>query len=128
MLSLICASEGWGFSSNNAAPDMMKELAPIAKILGTKGMMPNPKNDTVTPDPAVAVKALQSGKIAFRNDTTGNVHQIIGKVSFSPEQLQANLETFIDAVKKVKPSEAKGTYIQSVTLTSSMGPGIKVTA
>lgn len=109
-----------------AAPDMMKELAPIAKILGTKGMMPNPKNDTVTPDPAVAVKALQSGKIAFRNDTTGNIHQIIGKASFSAEQIQANLETFIDAVKKAKPSETKGTYINSVTLTSSMGPGIKV--
>lgn len=111
-----------------AAPDMMKELAPIAKTLGTKGMMPNPKNDTVTPDPAAAVKALQSGKIAFRSDTTGNVHQLIGKASFSVEQLQANLETFIDAIKKAKPAEAKGTYINSITLTSSMGPGIKVAA
>ncbi len=128
MIAEIKKTSKLDFDIAIAAPDMMKELAPIAKILGTKGMMPNPKNDTVTPDPAVAVKALQSGKIAFRNDTTGNVHQIIGKVSFSPEQLQANLETFIDAVKKVKPSEAKGTYIQSVTLTSSMGPGIKVTA
>ena len=88
--------------------------------------MPNPKNDTVTADPAGTVKALQSGKIAFKNDTTGNVHQIIGKVSFTPEQLKANFETLIDALRKAKPSESKGTYLGSVTLTSSMGPGIKV--
>lgn len=109
-----------------ATPDMMKSLAPIAKTLGTKGLMPNPKNETVTPDPAAAVKALQGGKIAFRNDTTGNVHQIIGKTSFPAEQLAENFTTFIDALKKAKPSESKGTYLVSVTLTSSMGPGIKV--
>lgn len=109
-----------------AAPDMMRLLAPIAKTLGTRGLMPNPKNDTVTADPAGTVKALQSGKIAFKNDTTGNVHQIIGKVSFTPEQLKANFEMFIDALRKAKPSESKGTYLGSVTLTSSMGPGIKV--
>lgn len=111
-----------------AAPDMMRLLAPIAKTLGTRGLMPNPKNDTVTADPAGTVKALQSGKIAFKNDTTGNVHQIIGKVSFDAAQLKANFETFIDALRKSKPSEAKGTYLASVTLTSSMGPGIKVAA
>lgn len=111
-----------------ATPDMMKSLAPIAKTLGTKGLMPNPKNDTVTPDPAAAVKALQSGKIAFKSDTTGNVHQLIGKASFSAEDLKDNLEAFIDAIKKAKPSESKGTYLKSVTLTSSMGPGIKVVA
>lgn len=109
-----------------ATPEMMKALAPIAKTLGTKGLMPNPKNETVTPDPAKAVASLQSGKIAFRNDTTGNVHQIIGKASFPVEQLTANFMAFIEAIKKAKPSEAKGTYIKGVTLTSSMGPGIKV--
>lgn len=111
-----------------AAPDMMRLLAPIAKTLGTKGLMPNPKNETVTADPAATVKALQSGKIAFRNDNTGNVHQVIGKVSFSAEQLKGNFEALIDALKKTKPSEAKGTFLASVTLTSSMGPGIKVAA
>ncbi len=111
-----------------ASPDMMRLLAPIAKTLGTKGLMPNPKNETVTPDPAAAVKALQTGKIAFRSDVTGNVHQIIGKASFTAEDLKANLETFLEAVKKAKPSEMKGTYIKSITLTSSMGPGITVSA
>lgn len=111
-----------------AAPDMMRLLAPIAKTLGTKGLMPNPKNETVTADPAATVTALQSGKIAFRNDNTGNIHQVIGKVSFSSEQLKANFEALIDALKKSKPSEAKGTFLTSVTLTSSMGPGIKVAA
>lgn len=110
-----------------AAPDMMRLLAPIAKTLGTRGLMPNPKNETVSADPAATVKALQSGKIAFKNDTTGNVHQIIGKVSFAPDQLKENFETLIDALRKAKPSESKGTYLGSVTLTSSMGPGIKVT-
>lgn len=109
-----------------ATPEMMKLLAPIAKTLGTKGLMPNPKNETVTPDPAATVKVLHGGKIAFRNDTTGNIHQIIGKASFSPDHLKANFETFIDALKKAKPSETKGTYLAAVTLTSSMGPGIKV--
>jgi len=111
-----------------AAPDMMRLLAPIAKTLGTKGLMPNPKNETVTADPAATVKALQSGKVAFRNDNTGNVHQVIGKVSFTSEQLKGNFEALIDALKKSKPSEAKGTFLASVTLTSSMGPGIKVAA
>lgn len=109
-----------------ATPEMMKLLAPIAKTLGTKGLMPNPKNETVTPDPAAAVKALQSGKIAFRSDTTGNVHQLIGKASFSAADLKANLVAFLEAIKKAKPAETKGTYLKSVTLTSSMGPGIRI--
>jgi len=109
-----------------ASPDMMKELAPIAKTLGTKGLMPNPKNETVTPDPAKMVTALHSGKISFRSDMTGNVHQIIGKASFTAEQLLANAEVFLEAIRKAKPSESKGIYIRTITLTSSMGPGIKV--
>ncbi len=111
-----------------ATPDMMKSLAPIAKTLGTKGLMPNPKNETVTADPAAMVTALNGGKISFRSDTTGNLHQIIGKASFSAEQIQANAEAFLEAVKKAKPAETKGTYLASVTLTSSMGPGIKIAA
>ncbi len=109
-----------------ASPEMMKSLAPIAKTLGTRGLMPNPKNETITPNPATAVAALQTGKIAFRSDMTGNVHQLIGKVSFPPEQLKANLATFLEALKKAKPSETKGTFMASITLTSTMGPGIKI--
>lgn len=128
LIAEIKKSNRTDFDIALATPEMMKLLAPVAKTLGTKGLMPNPKNDTVTADPAAAVKALQSGKVAFRSDTTGNVHQIIGKSSFSAADLKANLTAFIDAVKKVKPSESKGTYLRSVTLTSSMGPGIKVAA
>ncbi len=109
-----------------ATPDMMKSLAPIAKTLGTKGLMPNPKNETVNADPAKIVTALRSGKITFRMDDTANLHQVVGKVSFAPEQLKANVEAFLDAVKKAKPSDTKGTYLQTITLTSSMGPGIKL--
>lgn len=109
-----------------ASPDMMKVLAPIAKTLGTKGLMPNPKNETVNPDPAKVVTALRSGKITFRMDDTGNLHQIVGKTSFSSEQIKANTEAFLDAVKKAKPTEAKGTYIKTLTLTTSMGPAIKL--
>lgn len=111
-----------------ATPDMMKSLAPIAKTLGTKGLMPNPKNETVTADPAAMVASLQGGKVSFRSDTTGNLHQIVGKVSFSAEQLIANVETFIDAVKRAKPADTKGTYIRSITISTSMGPGIKIQA
>jgi large subunit ribosomal protein L1 len=109
-----------------ATPDMMKDLAPIAKTLGTKGVMPNPKNETVTADPAKMVKALQSGKVSFRSDVTGNIHQVIGKTSFPVDQLKGNFETLMDAIRKAKPAESKGTYIQNVVLTTSMGPGIKV--
>ncbi len=109
-----------------ASPDMMKALAPIAKTLGTKGLMPNPKNETVNPDPAKIVTALRSGKITFRMDDTANLHQVVGKASFAPDQLKANIEAYMEAVKKAKPSETKGTYLRSVTLTSTMGPGIKL--
>lgn len=109
-----------------ATPDMMKLLAPVAKILGTKGLMPNPKNETVTADPGKAVAAWLKGKVPFRSDATANVHAIVGKPSFTPEQLQENIAIFLEAVKKVKPTTSKGTYIKSVTLASSMGPGIPV--
>lgn len=109
-----------------ATPDMMKLLAPVAKTLGTKGLMPNPKNETVTANPAAMIKALNSGKISFRSDANGNVHQLIGKVSAVPEQLKDNVTAFLEALKRAKPSEAKGTFIKSVTLTTTMGPGIKI--
>ncbi|MBI4093128.1 MAG: 50S ribosomal protein L1 [Candidatus Kerfeldbacteria bacterium] len=109
-----------------ATPEMMKKLAPIAKTLGQRGLMPNPKNETVNANPNAAVKELLSGKVAFRSDESGNVHQMIGKVSFDEQKLMANCQAMLDALKKVKPAEAKGTYLINVTLTSSMGPGIRV--
>jgi large subunit ribosomal protein L1 len=104
----------------------MKNLAPIAKILGTRGLMPSPKNETVTPDPAKAVAELKKGKVSFKNDDTGNVHVIIGKVSFENKKLIENFETILEAIKKAKPSSSKGTYIKNISISSTMGPGVKV--
>jgi large subunit ribosomal protein L1 len=109
-----------------ATPDMMKFLSTVAKILGPKGLMPNPKNETVTPDVAKAVKELSGGKITFRNDESGNLHQAIGKSDFEEKALLENAEAYLEAVKRVKPITIKGTYIHSITLSSTMGPGIKV--
>lgn len=109
-----------------ATPDMMKHLSQVAKILGPRGLMPNPKNETVTPDVAKAVTELSGGKVTFRNDESGNLHQAVGKASFTDEQILENANAFLEAVKRVKPSTVKGTYLQSITLTSTMGPGIRV--
>ncbi len=111
-----------------ATPEMMRELPKIAKILGPKGLMPSPKNETVTTNVAKAVDELKKGKIAFRNDDTGNIHQIVGKQSFTPEQLSSNINTFLDAVRRAKPAAAKGTYIATATITTTMGPGIALNA
>lgn len=109
-----------------AEPAMMKNLAVIAKILGPRGLMPSPKNETVTPNPAKAVADLKKGKVSFKNDDTGNIHVAIGKVSFDSKQLLENYQTILDIIKKIKPSSSKGIYIKNISITSSMGPGIKV--
>ncbi|MFZ5390918.1 MAG: 50S ribosomal protein L1 [Patescibacteria group bacterium] len=109
-----------------ASPDMMRLMAPIAKTLGQKGLMPNPKTETITPDVAKAVKELSKGKVNFKLDSTGNLHQMVGKLSFGSDQLEENINTLLEAVKRAKPAAAKGTYIQSLTLCTSMGPGIPV--
>ena len=109
-----------------ATPDMMKKLGVIAKILGTKGIMPNPKKETITPNVEKAVTLIKSGKIAFRNDDTANIHQAVGKVSWDQTKLIENIKTFIDAVMRSKPATQKGVYIKSATLASSMGPGVKI--
>lgn len=109
-----------------AHPSMMKVLGPIAKILGPKGLMPNPKNDTVASDVAKAVKDLAGGKIPFRNDSTGNIHLLLGRASFSDADLLKNLEAVIDAIRRAKPSSSKGTYLQASYLASSMGPSIPI--
>lgn len=109
-----------------ATPDMMKNMAKVAKVLGPKGLMPSPKNETVTADVAKAVQELKKGKIAFKNDTTANVHMVVGKVSFSPEQLKENIVAAVDAVRKAKPASSKGTYLQHISINATMGPGISV--
>lgn len=109
-------------------PDMMPKMAVAAKVLGPKGLMPNPKTETVGPNIKKMVEELKKGKITFKNDDGANVHQIIGKVSFDEAKLKENFETFFDALKKVKPNSAKGTYIKNLTVNATMGPAIKVQA
>jgi large subunit ribosomal protein L1 len=107
---------------------MMPKLATVAKILGPKGMMPSPKNETVTQKIGEAVEMLQKGKKAsYKNDDTGNIHQVVGKLSFTAAALTENITMFIDAIQKGKPEGLKGKFIHSITLTSTMGPGIAIT-
>ncbi len=107
-------------------PDMMKNMAKIAKILGPKGIMPNPKTDTVTSQPIKQIEQLSKGKVSFKNDATANVHVAVGKVSFTEGQLTENITTFIDALQKSKPTSSKGIYLKSIYLATSMGPSIKI--
>ena len=109
-----------------ATPDVMGQLGQLGRILGPRGMMPNPKAGTVTMDVAKAVRDIKAGKIEFRVDKTGNVHAPIGKVSFEATQLEANLAAFMDTIIRAKPSAAKGTYLKGVSLSSSMGPGVRL--
>jgi large subunit ribosomal protein L1 len=109
-----------------ATPDMMGQVGQLGRILGPRGLMPNPKSGTVTTDVGRAVGEVKAGKIEFRVDKTGNLHAPVGKVSFAVERLQENMSTFMDAVVRAKPAAAKGTYIRSVTVSSSMGPGVHV--
>lgn len=109
-----------------AEPAMMKNLGQIAKILGQKGLMPNPKSETVSSDIKTTIEDLQKGKISFKSDEGGNLHQIIGKTSFEDSKLRENFQAFLEVVKKAKLAEAKGVFLKSVTICSSMGPGIRV--
>jgi large subunit ribosomal protein L1 len=109
-----------------ATPDMMGQLGRLGKILGPRGLMPNPKTGTVTQDVAKAVKELKAGRIEYRVDKTGNVMASIGKVSFEGQQLLENAVTLAEAILRARPSAAKGTYLKNVALCSTMGPGIKV--
>ena len=107
-------------------PSVMGKLGPLGRILGPRGLMPNPKSGTVTMDVAKAVKEVKQGKIDFKVDKTGIVHASIGKVSFTPEQMKENAKEFINTLVKLKPATAKGTYIKSIYLSSTMSPGVKV--
>jgi len=109
-----------------AAPDTMSELGKLGKILGPRGLMPNPKSGTVTPNIGQAVKEVKAGKIDFRVDKNGTVHSSIGKASFDEQSLVENITTFINMIIKLKPAASKGTYIKGITLSSTMGPGVKI--
>lgn len=114
------------FDNTVATPDMMGQVGKLGKILGPKGLMPNPKLGTVTMDVTRAVKELKAGKVEYRLDKAGIVHAIVGKKSFPVPKLKENIQALMDALVKVKPSSAKGTYLRSVTISSTMGPGIKL--
>mgnify|MGYP001585906571 CR=1 FL=1 len=109
-----------------ATPDLMGQVGPLGRVLGPRGLMPNPKSGTVTMDVSRAVKEAKAGKIEFRVDKTGNVHAVVGKVSFTVDQLAENLGAFMDAIMRAKPAAAKGHYLRSVTVSSTMGPGVRV--
>jgi large subunit ribosomal protein L1 len=119
--------EGWlDFDVMVATPDVMGKVGPLGRILGPRGLMPTPKAGTVTFDVGKAVKEIKGGKIEFRVDKTGNVHAPIGRVSFAIEQLSANLGAFMEQIVRARPSSAKGQYIKSVTVSSTMGPGVAI--
>jgi large subunit ribosomal protein L1 len=121
--------EGWtDFDVMIATPDQMRELAPLGRVLGPRGLMPNPKAGTVTFDIARAVREVKAGKIEFRVDKAGNVHAPIGKVSFSADALEQNLHAFMDQIVRSKPAAAKGVYVRNVAISSTMGPGITLDA
>jgi len=121
--------EGWlGFEVAIATPDMMGTVGKLGRVLGPRGLMPNPKTGTVTFDVTQAVKEVKAGKIEYRVDKAGNVHAPIGKASFDVEKLAENLKALVEQLIRVKPTAAKGQYIKGVTLTTTMGPGVKVSA
>jgi large subunit ribosomal protein L1 len=119
--------DGWlDFDVAVATPDVMGQVGQLGRVLGPRGLMPSPKAGTVTFDVGKAVREIKAGKIEFRVDKTGNLHAPIGRVSFDVERLQANLDAFMETVVRAKPSASRGTYIRSVTVSSTMGPGIRI--
>ncbi|MGC7559024.1 50S ribosomal protein L1, partial [Staphylococcus epidermidis] len=119
--------QGWfDFDVVVATPDMMGEVGKLGRVLGPKGLMPNPKTGTVTMDVKKAVEEIKAGKVEYRAEKAGIVHASIGKVSFSDEKLVENFKTLQDVLAKAKPSSAKGTYFKSVAVTTTMGPGVKI--
>lgn len=118
---------GWtDFDAVIATPDMMREVGKLGKVLGPRGLMPTPKAGTVTTEVAKAISELKSGKVEFKNDKSGVINNLVGKLSFDKEKLKENVEAFLSAVTKAKPSTAKGNFLQSVALSSTMGPGLKI--
>lgn len=126
MLEKIEKENWFEFDTLIATPDMMPLLGKLGKILGPKGLMPNPKTGTVTTNVASAVRDAKSGKVEYRTDSYGNIHGVIGKVSFSDEDLLENLNAFVKTIIKAKPQAAKGTYIKSISICSTMSPAVKL--
>ncbi|MEK6630989.1 MAG: 50S ribosomal protein L1, partial [Acidobacteriota bacterium] len=118
---------GWmDFEAVVATPDMMRAVGKLGKVLGPRGLMPNPKTGTVTTDVIKAIREIKAGKVEFRVDKTGIVHAPVGKISFATDRLVENTKTLVDSVIRAKPAAAKGKYVKSVTICSTMGPGIKI--
>jgi len=120
-------TEGWiDYEAVIATPDMMRSAGKLGKVLGPRGMMPNPKTGTVTTDVAKAVQEIKAGKVEFRLDKTGIIHSPVGKISFTAQALAGNAHALLAAIQKAKPAAAKGKYVKKITLTSTMGPGIPI--
>lgn len=118
---------GWtAFDAVISTPDMMRDVGKLGKILGPRGLMPTPKAGTVTTDISKAVKELKSGKIEFKNDKSGNINNMVGKLSFEEDKIVDNVAAYLSAILKTKPSTAKGTFLQSLVLSSTMGPGLRI--
>ena len=118
---------GWtDFDVCIATPDMMGVVGPLGRVLGPRGLMPSPRAGTVTMDVAKTVEEYKAGKVEFRNDKGGNIHAVVGRISFSPDQLTDNINTLIDHVQSLKPNSVKSTYMKSVTLAATMSPGVRV--
>ncbi|MBE6152628.1 MAG: 50S ribosomal protein L1 [Firmicutes bacterium] len=126
MLEKIEKENWFDFDVIIATPDMMAHLGKLGKVLGPKGLMPNPKTGTVTIDVKKAIEDVKKGRVEYRTDSYGNVHGIIGKVSFDDNKLLENLKAFVDVIVKSKPSVVKGTYVKNISVSTTMGPGIKV--
>ncbi|MEM7784004.1 MAG: 50S ribosomal protein L1 [Planctomycetota bacterium] len=122
-------SDGWlDFDVCIASPDMMGVVGPLGRVLGPRSLMPSPRAGTVTPDVAKAVQEYKAGKVEFRNDNGGNVHAVIGRLSFSPQQLSENVQAFLDFIESLKPSSLKGSYVKSIALAATMSPGVPLAA
>ena len=126
MIEKIQKENWFDFDVMVATPDMMPMLGKIGRILGPKGLMPNPKTGTVTVDTKKAVEEIKKGRVEYRTDSYGNVHALVGKVSFSEEDLLSNLTTFVSVIVKSKPAAVKGTFVKNISLSATQGPGIKV--
>lgn len=126
MLEKIEKENWFGFDTMIATPDMMPALGKLGRVLGPKGLMPNPKTGTVTTDVKKAVEEVKKGRVEYRTDSYGNVHVLVGKVSFADAKLVENIKAFVSIIVKSKPSVVKGTYIKNVALSTTMGPGVKV--
>ncbi len=126
MLEKIEKENWFGFDVMIATPDMMPLLGKLGRVLGPKGLMPNPKTGTVTIDVAKAVNEVKAGRVEYRTDSFGNVHGILGKVSFSEQDLLENLNAFVANILKIRPASVKGDYIKNISISTTMGPGIKI--